>query len=154
MSKKTIDIKILDERLRNPETSLKYAKPGDAGIDVRACINEPVTIGPGENVKISLGFALNIKNPLIMAALVPRSGLSDKFRISLANKIGIIDSQYQGEVGASVANDGKNEYTINPMERIAQMIFIPVIQAELNEVDEFDAPTERDTGGWGHTDKH
>lgn len=154
MSKKKIDIKILDDRLRNPETSMKYQKTGDAGMDVRACIKEPIEVQPGENVMIPLGFALDIKNPLIMAALVPRSGLSHKSRITISNKYGVIDSGFQNEVGASVCNEGKEPYTIEPMERVAQLLFVPVLQVELNEVDEFEAVSERGLGGWGHTDKH
>ncbi|WP_338018513.1 dUTP diphosphatase [Halorhodospira sp. 9621] len=141
---------ILDPRLREDRYRLHRATEQAAGIDVRACLDEPLTLRPGAKELLPLGFALNIDDPWACSLLVPRSGLAHKHGLALSNAVGVIDSDYQGQVYASVYHTGapEKEYTIEPMERIAQLVFVPVFRVDLVEVAEF-APTERGTGGFG-----
>lgn len=156
-----IEIIIHDKRLLDEGMFPQYAKPGDAGMDVRACIDEALKntthyddaferleIAPGKQCLIPLGFSLNINNPEVMMMLVPRSGLGSKGLV-LGNTVGIIDSGYQGQVMACAWNRGKEVITIAPMERIAQMIFVPIIRPTLKVVKEFSTISERGSGGFG-----
>lgn len=144
----TIDVKILDQRLR--ETPPHYATPGSAGLDLRACIAEALTVVPGQTVLIPTGMAVHLADPGLAAMILPRSGLGHKHGIVLGNLVGLIDSDYQGELMVSVWNRGQTAFTLNPLDRIAQMIIVPVLQVGFNIVDEFDA-SKRGEGGFGST---
>lgn len=128
-----------------------YATSGAAAMDLRACLPEALTIQPGDTVLVPSGIAISIHDPGLVALLVPRSGLGIKHGIVLANTIGVIDSDYQGEIGIGIYNRSKVAYTIEPGERICQMMFVPVTQAALAIVDEFSIDSERGAGGFGHT---
>lgn len=128
----------------------QYATTGSAGLDLRACIAEPITLASGETKLIPTGIAIHLDNPNLAAVLLPRSGLGHKHGIVLGNLVGLIDSDYQGELMISVWNRGQSEFTIQPFERIAQMVIVPVVQASFTVVDEFSA-SERGTGGFGST---
>lgn len=143
-----VDLKILDARLR--ENMPAYATPGSAGLDLRACIDAPITLEPGQWQLIPTGMAIYLKDPGYAAMILPRSGLGHKHGIVLGNLVGLIDSDYQGQLMVSVWNRGQQSFTIEPGERIAQMVFVPVVQAEFNLVEEFDA-TDRGEGGFGHS---
>jgi dUTP pyrophosphatase len=143
-----IDLKILDERVRASPAS--YATPGSAGLDLRACIEAPVTIAPGDTHLISSGLAIHIADPAYAAVILPRSGLGHKHGIVLGNLVGLIDSDYQGPLMVSCWNRGREAYTINPLERIAQLVIVPVVRAEFRVVEEFSA-SERAAGGFGST---
>ena len=145
-----LDVKILDERVRSQLPA--YATPGAAGLDLRACIKEALTIKPGETHLIPTGLAIHIKDPGLAATILPRSGLGHKNGIVLGNLVGLIDSDYQGQLFVSVWNRGQETFVLNPMERIAQMVIVPVVQVELNIVEEFDQ-SERGAGGFGSTGK-
>lgn len=145
----TVNIKILDNRLN--EHGLDYATEGSAAIDVRACVNTNVKLRPGDVKLIGLGFAMDIRNPEVAAMLLPRSGLGHKNGIVLGNLTGLIDSDYQGEVFASVWNRSNRYVTIEPMQRIAQMIFVPVVRVDLNPITGNFLPTNRGEGGFGST---
>ena len=145
-----IDIRILDGRLRAQMPA--YATPGSAGLDLRACLDEAVTLQPGDTYLVPTGLAVHLANPDYAAVLLPRSGLGHKHGIVLGNLVGLIDSDYQGELKVSVWNRGKEAFTIEPMERIAQMVIVPVVQASFKVVDEF-AASERGEGGFGSTGK-
>ena len=145
-----IDLKILDERMR--ETLPCYATAGSAGLDLRACIDAPVTIAPGETLLIATGLAIHIADPGFAAMILPRSGLGHKNGIVLGNLVGLIDSDYQGPLQVSTWNRGKTAFTIQPMDRIAQLIVVPVTQVKLNIVDDF-AASDRGAGGFGSTGK-
>lgn len=147
---KTIDIKILDPRLK--EQLPAYATAGSAGLDLRACIDAPLTIAPGETHLIPTGLAIHVANPAYAAMILPRSGLGHKHGIVLGNLVGLIDSDYQGQLMVSTWNRGQTVFTLNPMERLAQLVIVPVIQVGFNIVEEFDA-SERGTGGFGSTGK-
>ncbi len=123
-------------------------------MDLRACLDVPKTIQPGETVLIPSGIAISIHDPGLVALLVPRSGLGIKHGIVLANTVGVIDSDYQGEIGIGIFNRGALPYTIEPGERICQMMFVPVLQADLSVVPEFSLETERGPGGFGSTGSH
>jgi len=144
----TIDVKILDNRLR--DTPPHYATPGSAGLDLRACIEAPIHVAPGQTTLVPTGMAIHLADPGLAAMILPRSGLGHKHGIVLGNLVGLIDSDYQGELMVSVWNRGHAEFTINPLDRIAQMIIVPVLQVGFNIIDEFDA-SKRGEGGFGST---
>jgi dUTP pyrophosphatase len=146
-----LDIKVLDERIR--EHLPAYATGGSAGLDIRACIPDPITLQPGESALIASGIAIHIGDPGFAAVLIPRSGLGHKHGIVLGNLVGLIDSDYQGQVFVSCWNRGKEPFVVNPMERIAQMVIVPVVQVGLNIVESFDE-SARGAGGFGSTGKH
>jgi len=148
-----IQLKILDPRLGNEIPMPHYATDGSAGIDLRACIESEITLHPGETTLIPTGIAVHINDQQLAAVLLPRSGLGHKHGIVLGNLVGLIDSDYQGQVFVSCWNRGQQAFTINIAERIAQMVFIPVVQAEFELVSEF-TETERGEGGFGHTGRH
>ena len=148
-----VQLKILDSRLGKEIPMPHYATDGSAGIDLRACIDSEVTLQPGETTLIPTGIAIHINDQHLAAVLLPRSGLGHKHGIVLGNLVGLIDSDYQGQVFVSCWNRGDSAFTINIAERIAQMVFIPVVQAEFELVSEFTG-TERGEGGFGHTGRH
>jgi dUTP pyrophosphatase len=150
MPRPKLDIKILDARLSDQLPA--YATTGSAGLDLRACIDAPVTLKPGETTLIPSGMAIHIADSGYAAMILPRSGLGHKHGIVLGNLVGLIDSDYQGQLFVSTWNRGQSEFTIQPMERIAQLIIVPVLQVELNLVNDFDASTRGD-GGFGSTGK-
>ncbi|MBD3633369.1 MAG: dUTP diphosphatase [Methylophaga sp.] len=148
-----IQLKILDSRLGDSIELPNYATAGSAGLDLRACLDEPVTLNPGETLLIPTGLAIHIDDPSLAAVLLPRSGLGHKHGIVLGNLVGLIDSDYQGQVFVSCWNRGDTAFEINIGERIAQMVFIPVVQVGFEQVDEF-TTSERGSGGFGHTGRH
>lgn len=143
-----IDLKILDARLH--EQPPHYATPGSAGLDLRACLNETMVIEPGQTVLVPTGMAIHLADPGLAAMILPRSGLGHKHGIVLGNLVGLIDSDYQGELMVSVWNRGQQAFTLNPLERIAQLIIVPVLQVGFNVVEDFLA-SERGEGGFGST---
>ena len=143
---KTLDVKILDERLRSQMPH--YATDGAAGLDLRACLPEPLTLHPGETALIPAGLAIHIGDPSLAAVIIPRSGLGHKHGIVLGNLVGLIDSDYQGQLMVSCWNRGSTAYTVQPGERIAQLVVVPVVQVELEVVEDFTA-TSRGAGGFG-----
>ncbi len=147
-----IDVKILDPRLGDQFPLPGYATPGSAGMDLRACLDAPLELEPGQTELIPSGIALHISDPGLAATILPRSGLGHKHGIVLGNLVGLIDSDYQGQIFISCWNRGDQSFTIEPGERIAQLVILPVVQATLNIVDQFDE-SERGTGGFGHTGK-
>jgi dUTP pyrophosphatase len=147
---KTIDVKVLDQRLR--EQMPAYATPGSAGLDLRACINAPLTLEPGSTHLIPTGLAIHIADPAYAAMILPRSGMGHKHGIVLGNLVGLIDSDYQGELMVSTWNRGSTAFVLNPMERLAQLVIVPVLQVAFNVVDSF-TETERGVGGFGSTGK-
>ncbi len=148
---KSIDVKILDPRLRDQLP--QYATPGSAGLDLRACLDTPLTLVPGQTELIPTGMAIHIADPGLAAIILPRSGLGHKHGIVLGNLVGLIDSDYQGQLFVSTWNRGSASFTINPMERLAQLVVVPVVQVGFNVVDEF-VGSDRGTGGFGSTGKH
>jgi len=150
---KKVQLKILDKRLGNEIALPDYATTGSAGLDLRACLEQSTLLKPGETLLIPTGLAIHISDPSMAAVLLPRSGLGHKHGIVLGNLVGLIDSDYQGQVFVSCWNRGNTEFTIEIGERIAQMVFIPVIQAEFEQVTEFD-DSHRGDGGFGHTGRH
>jgi|SRR6185503_4350216 dUTP pyrophosphatase len=148
---KKLDIKILDERLRTQLPA--YATQGSAGLDLRACVPEPVTLEPGETALIPSGLAIHLDDPGLAAIVIPRSGLGHKHGIVLGNLVGLIDSDYQGQIFVSCWNRGQAGFVVNPMERIAQLVVVPVVQVQLNVVESFEE-SERGAGGFGSTGKH
>lgn len=145
-----VQVKILDERIRGEFGLPHYATSGSAGLDLRACINDSVKLAAGETQLIPSGIAIYIDDASLAAVLLPRSGMGHKHGIVLGNLVGLIDSDYQGQVYISCWNRGQSEFTIEPGDRIAQMVFVPVVQATFDVVDEF-AETQRGDGGFGHT---
>ena len=141
-----IDLKILDERVR--DNLPKTATAGSAGVDLRALVDEPVVINPGDTYLVKTGLAIHIGDPGYAALVLPRSGLGHKKGIVLGNLVGLIDSDYQGELMVSVWNRGKESFELQPMERIAQLMVVPVVQPEFNIVESFEA-SERGSGGFG-----
>jgi dUTP pyrophosphatase len=150
---KTIDIKILDPRMKDQLPA--YATQGSAGLDLRACIDEAITIEAGATVLIPTGLAIHVANPGYCAMILPRSGMGHKNGIVLGNLVGLIDSDYQGQLMVSTWNRGQAAFTLEPMERLAQLIVVPVVQVGFNVVDEFDSgkQSERGAGGFGSTGK-
>lgn len=143
-----IDVKILDNRLRdNPP---QYATPGSAGLDLRACLEMPVHLEPGQTTLVPTGIAIHLADPGLAAMILPRSGLGHKHGIVLGNLVGLIDSDYQGELMVSVWNRGQTTFTLNPLDRIAQLVVVPVLQVGFNIVDEF-PESDRGEGGFGST---
>ena len=146
-----IDLKILDPRLQGNLPA--YATPGSAGLDLRACLQEPLTLGANAWQLVPTGIAIYLHNPAYAALIVPRSGLGHKHGIVLGNLVGLIDSDYQGQLMVSAWNRSDQPFTIEPMERIAQLLIVPVVQAEFNIVSDFQAASERGEGGYGSTGK-
>jgi dUTP pyrophosphatase len=149
----TIQIKILDPRVGSELPLPAYATDGSAGLDLRAVLDAAVTLQPGDTTLLKTGLAIYIADPHLAAVILPRSGLGHKHGIVLGNLVGLIDSDYQGELMVSCWNRGKDAFTINPGERIAQLVFLPVVRAAFETVTEFHA-TERGAGGFGSTGKH
>lgn len=145
-----IDVRIIDERLRGNLPA--YATPGSAGLDLRACLDAPLTLQPNAWQLVPTGLAIYLKDAGFAAMILPRSGLGHKHGIVLGNLVGLIDSDYQGQLMVSAWNRSDTAFTIEPMERIAQLVIVPVLQAEFNVVDAF-AATERGEGGYGSTGK-
>ncbi len=145
---KAIQLKILDQRLGNDFPLPSYATDGSAGLDLRACVEQTTTIQPGETQLIPTGMAIHVADPSLAAVLLPRSGLGHKHGIVLGNLVGLIDSDYQGQVYVSCWNRGTDSFTIEPGDRIAQMVIVPVVQVQFEVVDEFDA-SHRGAGGFG-----
>ncbi|MGB2078973.1 MAG: dUTP diphosphatase [Vibrio sp.] len=145
-----IDVKILDARIGTDFPLPNYATPGSAGLDLRACIDESLTIEPGQTHLVPTGLAIHIGDPSLAAVILPRSGLGHKHGIVLGNLVGLIDSDYQGQLMVSVWNRGQTSFTIEAGDRMAQLVFVPVVQAEFNIVEDFDA-SERGEGGFGHS---
>ncbi|MBS0407721.1 MAG: dUTP diphosphatase [Proteobacteria bacterium] len=143
-----IDVRMLDERLR--EQPPAYATPGSAGLDLRACLSAPLVLAPGACQLVPTGLALHLADAGYAALILPRSGLGHKHGIVLGNLVGLIDSDYQGELMVSAWNRGAEPFTISPMERIAQLVIVPVVQAQFNWVEGF-APSQRGQGGYGST---
>lgn len=153
MSKKNLQLKIMDSRLGNEIPMPTYATEGSAGIDLRACLDEAIEIHPGETILVPTGMAIYIEDPGLAAVLLPRSGLGHKHGVVLGNLVGLIDSDYQGQLMVSCWNRGDKPFTINIGERIAQMVLVPVVQAEFEIVTEFD-DSHRGEGGFGSTGTH
>jgi len=147
---RSIELKIMDPRVGEAFPLPHYATDGSAGLDMRACIDAEVTVAPGETVLIPTGLAIHIGDSRLAAVLLPRSGLGHKHGLVLGNLTGLIDSDYQGQVFISCWNRGSSAYTVEPGERIAQMVFIPVEQVDFNIVEEFDS-SQRGEGGFGHS---
>ena len=144
-----LDVKILDERMRSQLP--QYATPGSAGLDLRACLDAPLTLAPNAWQLVPTGIAIHLNDPGYAAMLLPRSGLGHKHGIVLGNLVGLIDSDYQGQLMVSCWNRSDVAFTIEPMERIAQMVIVPVVQARWRVVEEFADATERGAGGYGST---
>ena len=145
-----LDVRILDERLR--EQLPVYATSGSAGLDLRACIAEPLDLRPGSTELIPSGIAIHLEDPALAAVVLPRSGLGHKHGIVLGNLVGLIDSDYQGQIFVSIWNRGSQVFRLNPLERIAQLVVVPVVQVDLNIVEEF-AQSSRGARGFGSTGK-
>ena len=144
----TIDVKLLDARMANALPA--YATPGSAGLDLRACLDEPLLIEPGQTRLIPTGLAIHIADPGLAAMILPRSGLGHKHGIVLGNLVGLIDSDYQGPLMVSCWNRGQAAYTVQPMERIAHLVIVPVVQASFRRVEAFEV-SDRGAGGFGST---
>ncbi|MGO2509270.1 MAG: dUTP diphosphatase [Vibrio hibernica] len=149
---KKIDLKILDRRIGKQFPLPAYATEGSAGLDLRACLDDALTIEPGQTHLVPTGLAIHIGDPSLAATILPRSGLGHKHGIVLGNLVGLIDSDYQGQLMVSVWNRGQDTFTIEPGDRIAQLMFVPVIQAEFNLVEDFNE-SDRGEGGFGHSGK-
>jgi len=147
---KTLDVKILDPRLR--DSLPRYSTAGAAGLDLRACIDSPITLAPGAAELVPSGIAIHLADAGLAAVVLPRSGIGHKHGIVLGNLVGLIDSDYQGQVMVSLWNRSGTAFTINPMDRIAQLVVVPVVQVKLNVVEEFVA-SRRGAGGFGSTGK-
>lgn len=145
-----IDVKILDSRLH--DSPPHYATPGSAGLDLRACIEAPLQLAPGQTTLVATGMAIHLADPGLAAMILPRSGLGHKHGIVLGNLVGLIDSDYQGELMVSMWNRGHEKFTLNPLDRIAQLVIVPVLQVAFNRVDAFDTSL-RGEGGFGSTGK-
>ncbi|MGK2960431.1 MAG: dUTP diphosphatase [Candidatus Malihini olakiniferum] len=150
---KKIDVKILDSRIGQQFPLPTYATAGSAGLDLPACIDEKILLAAGETILVPTGIAIHIANHRLAAVILPRSGLGHKNGIVLGNLVGLIDPDYQGQLMVSVWNRSQQAFTIEPGERLAQMVFFPVVQAEFNIVDDF-VDTERVGSGFGHSGRH
>lgn len=148
--KKKIDIKILDARIGQQFPLPTYATPGSAGLDLRACLDSAIALAPGDTTLLPTGLAIHIADPSLAALILPRSGLGHKHGIVLGNLVGLIDSDYQGQLMISVWNRGQTTFTIEPGERVAQLILVPVVQADFNLVESFE-DSARGDGGFGHS---
>ena len=148
-----VQVKVLDARLGQEWAMPAYATTGSAGLDLRACLDEAIEIVAGETVLVKTGLAIYIEDPNFAGLILPRSGLGHKYGIVLGNLVGLIDSDYQGELMISVWNRGQNTFRLEPGERLAQYVLVPVVQAEFEQVEEFVA-SERGAGGFGHTGQH
>ncbi len=144
-----VDVKILDARMA-PQLPA-YATPGSAGLDLRACLDAPLVLEAGASALVPTGIAIHLQDPGYAALILPRSGLGHKHGVVLGNLVGLIDSDYQGQLMVSAWNRSAQAYTLQPMERIAQLVIVPVLQAEFNVVADFAAPSARGTGGYGST---
>jgi dUTP pyrophosphatase len=144
----TLQVKILDERMRDQMPS--YGTPGSAGLDLRACIDAAIEIAPGQTILVQTGLSIYVEDPRYAALILPRSGLGHKHGIVLGNLVGLIDSDYQGQLMVSTWNRSNLPFTLEPMERLAQLVIVPIQQVELKIVDEF-AESSRGTGGFGST---
>ena len=145
-----VQLKVLDERVGTEFDFPAYATDGSAGVDLRACLDEPLTLAPGSTELLPTGLAIYIADPHIAAVILPRSGLGHKHGIVLGNLVGLIDSDYQGQLMVSCWNRGNESFTIVPGDRIAQLVFVPVVLPEFDVVEEFEA-TARGEGGFGHS---
>ena len=145
---KTIDLRVLDERLRDPLPA--YATPGAAGLDLRACVEEACTLRPGETLLVPTGIAIHLADPGLAAMVLPRSGLGHRHGIVLGNLVGLIDSDYQGQIFVSLWNRGTDPFELKPLDRIAQLVVVPVVQVGFNVVDAFEQ-SDRGAGGFGST---
>ena len=148
---RALDVKILDARIR--DNLPQYGTPGAAGLDLRACLDAPLVLQPGDSQLVPSGIAIHLGDPSLAAIVLPRSGLGAKHGIVLGNLVGLIDSDYQGQVFVSVWNRGKAAFIIQPLERIAQLVVVPVVQVAFNVVEEFETSVRGD-GGFGSTGKH
>lgn len=151
--KQSVDVKVLDARIGTTFPLPAYATDGSAGLDLRACLDAPLVLAPGETHLIRTGLAIHIADPAFAGLVLPRSGLGHKHGIVLGNLVGLIDSDYQGELMVSCWNRGHESFTIQPGERIAQYVLVPVVQAEFRLVDDFDA-SARGAGGFGSSGRH
>jgi dUTP pyrophosphatase len=149
-ARRTLKVRILDARVGKEFPLPAYATGGSAGLDLRACLSAPLLLGPGSAELIPTGLAIFVEDPSLAAVIVPRSGLGHKHGIVLGNLVGLIDSDYQGQLMVSCWNRGREPFTINPGDRIAQLVVVPVVQVELQVVEDF-AQTVRSTGGFGHS---
>jgi len=147
---RSIQVKILDERIGKELPLPAHATDGSAGMDLRACLDAPLQIAAGETVLLKTGIAIHIADPSLCAVILPRSGLGHKHGIVLGNLVGLIDSDYQGELMVSCWNRGQDHFTVEPGERIAQLVFVPVVQAQFEIVDDFES-SQRGAGGFGHS---
>ena len=145
-----VEVKWLDPRLGNEIPRPDYATDGSAGLDLRACLDEPLTLAPGQTELVPTGMAIHLDHPELAAMILPRSGLGHKHGIVLGNLVGLIDSDYQGQLFVSMWNRGNSAFTVDVGERIAQLVVVPVVQVAFEAVDEF-TESERGTGGFGHT---
>ncbi len=150
---KKIQLKILDARVGSEFPLPEYATDGSAGLDLRACIDADITLTPGQTELIPTGMAIHIADPALAAVILPRSGLGHKHGIVLGNLVGLIDSDYQGQLFVSTWNRGNDDFILKPGERLAQLVFVPVVQAAFDIVEEFDQ-SERGEGGFGHSGRH
>lgn len=153
MSNQPVQMRILDDRIGEEIPMPAYATDGSAGLDLRACLKGPITLAPGESMLIPTGLAIYIQDPSLAAMILPRSGLGHKHGIVLGNLVGLIDSDYQGELMVSCWNRGTTAFTVHVGERIAQLVLVPVVQARFELVEEFHA-SERGKGGFGSTGRH
>ena len=151
--KKTVDVVVLDDRIGTTFPLPTYATEGSAGLDLRACLDAPLTLAPGETQLIRTGLAIHIADPAFAGLVLPRSGLGHKHGIVLGNLVGLIDSDYQGELMVSCWNRGHEAFTLQPGERIAQYVLVPVVQAEFRVVESFEA-SARGAGGFGSSGRH
>jgi dUTP pyrophosphatase len=147
-----VEVQILDERLRAQPPA--YATPGSAGLDLRACLEAPLTLAPDHCELVPTGLAIHLADPGYAALILPRSGLGHRHGLVLGNLVGLIDSDYQGQLMVSAWNRSAQPFTIQPLERIAQLVIVPVVQAQFQVVDRFAQPTARGTGGYGSTGRH